>query len=258
MGDDGMSEDGVTENGVTADGVAEDDVTEGGVSDDDVNDDRLDRQLLRKLLGMWAGFALLPGIVTINQPVVLAYVVWGIGFFAALALFITIARITQTTDLWPWLVASILPWVVNLAVPATPMYIPVLVLAAGAFAARIYLRSSATDRLLHEGVDGTGVVIEVIEPKAVNAVVNNGYVRRSVRVTVERADKIKTYEAVVRDLFKVEELPTPGDRLPLRIDPEDAKRVVMVPQEKPAAEAPSTPIDDSVDEPDEGETTEAS
>ena len=243
----------MTEDGTSADGVTEGDTTEASTTEA-----RLDRPLLRKLLGMWAAFALLPGIVTINQPVVLAYVVWGIGFFAALALFITIARITQTTDLWPWLVASILPWVVNLAVPATPMYIPVLILAAGAFVAWIYLRSSATDRLLHEGVDGTGVVIEVIEPKAINAVVNNGYVRRSVRVTVERADKIKTYEAVVRDLFKVEELPSPGDRLPLRIDPEDAKRVVMVPPEKPAAEAPSTPVDESVDEPDEGETTETS
>ena len=54
-------------------------------------------------------------------------------------------------------------------------------------------------------------------------------------MTVTRADKVKTYEAVVRDLFKVEELPKPGDELPLRIDPEDAKRVVLVPPEKPVA-----------------------
>ena len=58
---------------------------------------------------------------------------------------------------------------------------------------------------------------------------NNGYVRRSVRLTVERPDKTKTYEAVLRDLFKVEELPSPGDKIALRIDPEDAKRVAAVP-----------------------------
>ena len=244
----------MSDDGTIIEGAANDGVSDEGVAEEGVTEDRLDHRLLRKLLGMWAGFALLPGIVTINQPVVLAYAVWAIGFFAALGLFITIARITQTTDLWPWLAASVLPWLINLAVPANLMYIPVFVIAVGVFVARIYLRSSAIDRLLHDGLDGTGVVIEVIEPKAISAVVNNGYVRRSVCVTVERADKIKTYEAVVRDLFKVEELPSPGDRLPLRIDPEDAKRVVMVPPEKPAAEAPST----SNDEPDEGETTETS
>jgi hypothetical protein len=211
------------------------------VTEEGLTEDRLDRRALLWLLSMWAGLVLLPGIITINQRVVLAYVVWGLGFFAALALFIAIARVTETTELWPWLVASILPWVVNLTVPNNPWYIPVLALAAGGFAAWIFVRASATDRLLHDGVEGMGVVIEVIEPKAVSAVVNNGYVRRSVRVTVERADKIKTYEAVVRDLFKVEELPSPGDRIPLRIDPEDAKHVVMVPPEKPKqpTEAPT-------------------
>lgn len=195
--------------------------------------ERLDHQRLLRLIIGWGAAALLPGIVTINQRVILAYIVWGIGFFVALGLFIVIARLTQTTELWPWMTASILPWVVNLSVPDNPMYIPVLVIAAGAFGAWIYLRSTSRDRLLHDGVEGTGTVIEVIEPKAVNAVVNNGYVRRSVRVTVTRADKVKTYEAVVRDLFKVEELPKPGDELTLRIDPEDAKRVVLVPPEKP-------------------------
>jgi len=229
-------------------------VTDDGLTEDGVTEARLERQLLRWLLAGWAGLVLLPGVITINQPVVLAYVVWGLGFFAALALFIAIARMTATTELWPWLVASILPWVVNLAVPDSPIYIPVLAAAAGGFAAWIYVRSSAVDRLLHDGLEGTGVVIEVIEPKAVSAVVNNGYVRRSVRVTVERVDKIKTYEALVRDLFKVEDLPSPGDRIPLRIDPQDAKHVVMVPPDKPAAEAPTT----SDDQPDEGPTTETS
>jgi hypothetical protein len=88
--------------------------------------------------------------------------------------------------------------------------------------------------------------------------VNNGYLRRSVRVNVERADKKKMYEAVVRDLFKVDELPSPGDRIPLRIDPEDAKRVVMVPAEKPAQEAAAIPDEAPDDQPKEDETTETS
>ena len=103
-----------------------------------------------------------------------------------------------------------------------------------------------SDRLLHEGLEGTGTVIEVVEPKAINAVVNNGYVRRSVRLTVERPDKTKTYEAVLRDLFKVGDLPLPGHRIPLRIDPEDAKRVAAVPARK--ADKPSEEPSDQ-DEP---------
>lgn len=218
-----------------------------------VPNERLDRQRLLKFVIGWGAAVLLPGIAVIGQPVILAYVVWGIGFFVALGLFIVVAQMTQTTEMWPWLVASVLPWVVNLSVPDNPMYIAVYVIAVGVFGAWIYLRASATDRLLHEGVEGTGTVIEVIEPRTVNAVVNNGYLRRSVRLTVERPDKTKTYEAVLRDLFKVDELPSPGDKIALRVDPEDATRVAAVPVDKrvnepadqPAAESATTPDDES-------------
>lgn len=207
------------------------------MTQDGVNSERLDRRRLLKLLGGWAGAVLVPGIITINQPVIIAYVVWGIGFFAALIAFIVIAQMTRTTEMWPWLVASILPWVINLSVPDNPIYVPVFFLAVGVFAAWIYLRASAADQLLHEGLAGTGTVIEVVEPKAINAVVNNGYLRRSVRLTVARPDKTKTYEAVLRDLFKVDELPSPGDKIALLIDPEDATRVMAAPVAKPAQAA---------------------
>jgi hypothetical protein len=208
---------------------------------------KLDHRHLVKLLGGWTAAVLLPGIVTINQPVLVAYVFWGLGFVAALALFIRIARITDTTDLWPWLVASILPWAVNVTVPDVPISIAVFVLAAGLFAGWIFRQASVSDRLQHAGVPGTGTVIELIEPKFAGAAVNNGYVRRSVRLTVERPDKTKTYQAVLRDLFKVEELPAPGDKIALRIDPEDATRVAAVPAAKPdeLAEPAKDPVDEN-------------
>lgn len=198
--------------------------------------ERLDRRRLLTLLGAWAVSVLLPGIFAIpwagrgmEEFQIPAYVLWGLGFIVQLGLFSIIAKTTGTTDMAPWLAASIVPWIVNLTVPDNPMYIPVLALAVGLFAAWIFLRSAAADRLLHDGVEGTGTVVEVIEPKALNVVVNNGYVRRSVRLTVQRPDKHKTYEAVLRDLFKVEELPKPGDKIALRVDPEDATRVMAVP-----------------------------
>jgi hypothetical protein len=214
---------------------------------------------LLKLLAGWAAAVLIPGSVTINQPVLVAYVFWGIGFVAALALFITIAKITDTTDLWPWLVASTLPWAVNVTVPNIPISIPVFVLAVGLFAGWIFRQASTSDRLQHVGVPGTGTVIALIEPRFTGAAVNNGYVRRSVRLRVERPDKVKTYEAVLRDLFRVEELPAPGDKIALRIDPADATRVAAVPvarPEEPAEEPTEEPTEEPAEEPaDKDETS---
>lgn len=208
---------------------------------------RLDRRRLLKLLVGWAAAAVIPGIITINQPVLIAYVFWGIGFIAAFGLFITIAQITSTTELWPWLVASILPWVIDAAVPDNPLYIPVLALVAAAFATWIYRRAINADRLQHEGVPGTGTVIELIEPRFAGASVNDGFVTRSVRVKVERPDKAMAYEAVLRDLFRVDKLPEPGDTIELQVDPQDAMRIAK--REEPTANEPAEePADETADE----------
>jgi len=258
--------DGVTDG--ETDGETEDGMTDDGAAGK-VPAERLDHRQLLNLLVIWSAAVLVPGILAIpwagrglEEFQIPAYLLWGLGFLIQLFVFTAVAKLTETTQMWAWVFISVAPWVVNLTVPDNPIWIPVFIIAVGGFAAWIFLRSSATDRLLHDGLDGTGIVIEVVEPKAINTVVNNGYVRRSVRVTVERADKIKTYEAVVRDLFKVDELPAPGDRIPLRIDPQDATRVVMVPVEKPAAEARSTSDADageaSGEGPEESETPETS
>jgi hypothetical protein len=201
--------------------------------------ERLDRNSLQKLLGAWVAAVLLPGIVTVDQPVLLAYVFWGIGFIAALVLFIRIATLTTTTELWPWLVASVLPWIVDLAAPKSLLYLLVLVPATGLFAVWIYRRASAADRLLHEGVPGTGTVIEVIEPRFAGPAVNDGFLHRSVRVSVTRPDKAMAYEAVLRDVFKVDELPKPGDTIALKVDPANA--VSIAPLNDIRADEPSEP-----------------
>ncbi|MFL6089802.1 MAG: hypothetical protein ACJ71Z_06660 [Aeromicrobium sp.] len=200
---------------------------------------RLDHRQLVTLLCLWAVAAILPGIITVNQRVLLAYAVWGVGFVAALVLFMKIAQITRTTELWPWLVASILPWVVDLTVTHSPFFVPVLMIGAGVFAWWIFRRSTIADRLLHDGVAGTGTVIEVIEPKSAGVAVNNGFLRRSIRVSVARPDKAIAYEAVLRDLFREDQLPKPGDTIDLRVDPEDAMRVMRAPTDK--AEEPDEP-----------------
>ncbi|HUQ00386.1 MAG TPA: hypothetical protein VM093_07990 [Aeromicrobium sp.] len=200
---------------------------------------RLDRRQLGILLGVWAATAVIPGIITVDRPVMLAYVVWGIGFIASLALFITIAQITKTTEMWPWLAAPVLPWVVDIAVPHSWLWIPVVVIATGAFAVWLFRGADIADRLLHEGVPGTGTVLGLVEPRFAGAVVNDGFVRRGVRLQVERPDKAKSYEAVLRDVFRADRLPQPGDTIDLQVDPKDATRVVKRPE--PATTEPTTP-----------------
>jgi hypothetical protein len=51
-----------------------------------------------------------------------------------------------------------------------------------------------------------------------NMVVNNVYVRRSLRVEVE-APGLPRYEAVITDLFEMFAIPQRGAVLPVRIDP---------------------------------------
>lgn len=211
---------------------------------------RLDRRQLGVLLSVWAATALIPGIITVDRPVLLAYVVWGIGFVASLALFITIAQITKTTEMWPWLAAPILPWVIDIAVPHSWLWIPVLALATGGFAYWMFRGADIADRLLHEGVPGTGTVLGLVEPRFTGAMVNDGFVRRSVRVRVERPDKALPYEAVLRDLFRADALPDTGDTIDLQVDPHDAMRIVKRPAPAPPeSEASEVELDEVTDEP---------
>jgi hypothetical protein len=64
--------------------------------------------------------------------------------------------------------------------------------------------------------------------------VNDGYVRRSVRVSVTRPDKAMAYEAVLRDLFRVDELPKPGDTIALQVDPANATSIAAIKAARPA------------------------
>jgi hypothetical protein len=229
---------------------------------------RLDPRQLLTLLGWWAGAVLVPGIIAIpwagrgrEEFQIPAYVLWGLGYLAQMVIFAVVAKITRTTELWAWLVASVLPWMVDLISPDNPMYISVFILAVGLFAAWIYLRSMAADRLLHDGIPGTGTVLGVIEPRFASLAVNNGYIRRSVRVSVSRPDKALEYDAVLRDLFREDELPKPGDTIELRVDPEDAMRIAWYQQ--PSAKEPAdraaveaSAETDSADDPHDSPKTE--
>lgn len=124
--------------------------------------------------------------------------------------------------LW-WFVASMMPWAVDWTLPVSPLYallwVPVTIAQAGWIA----LVVQRADSLQNHGVRATGVVLEVLKPW-VNVVINNVYIKRKLRLRIERADGVPAYEGVLKGLFMLGEIPSPGDRIPLRVDPERPQR----------------------------------
>lgn len=54
---------------------------------------------------------------------------------------------------------------------------------------------------------------------AINVVVNNVYIKRTLRLRIERSDGVPPYEAKYRGTFMLGEIPSPGSVLVLRVDP---------------------------------------
>src|SRR5262249_41701992 len=79
------------------------------------------------------------------------------------------------------------------------------------------------ESLQEHGLRATGTVLEVLEPK-MNVVINNVYIKRKVRLRIERQDGASAYEGVLNGLFMLGEIPSPGDRMPLLVDPSNPQR----------------------------------
>lgn len=61
--------------------------------------------------------------------------------------------------------------------------------------------------------------MEVVRP-LFNVVINNAYIKRTLRLCIERSDGVGPYEAKYRGTFMFGEIPSVGSTLALRVDPE--------------------------------------
>jgi hypothetical protein len=52
-----------------------------------------------------------------------------------------------------------------------------------------------------------------------NVVMNNVYIRRRLRLRIQRQDGTPAYEGILKGFFMLGEIPSVGDRLALRVDP---------------------------------------
>jgi len=143
---------------------------------------------------------------------------WIVGYLAQFGVFMWIMNLVGDQKVLWWFVASMLPWAVDWSVPSSPWFL--LPCAAVAIAVAFWIGQSTAraQSLQQRGIRATGTVLEVLKPW-MNVVINNVYIRRRLRLRIQRQDGSPAYEGILKGLFMLGEIPSVGDRLTLRVDP---------------------------------------
>lgn len=153
---------------------------------------------------------------------------WIVGYLAQFGVFMWIMSLVQSegpiwrTVLW-WFSGSLLPWALDWTPPGSLLF-PMWYAVAIGIAVWIALANRGEESFKERAVRATGEVLEVLQP-AMNVVINNVYIKRKVRLRVERSDGAPSYEALWDGLFMLGEIPSPGDRVPIIIDPQHPQRI---------------------------------
>jgi len=169
--------------------------------------------------------------------------VWIIGFVVQLFLFMAVSRqlrgVTSTMVLW--IVVSVLPFGVDWAVGINWWAEAAFVLVAVAVWGFVDLTLTRSALLQQEGIPATAVVLEVKKP-LMNVVVNNVYIKRKLRIRVERDDRAPSYEATYSDLFMLGSVPDPGDSFRVVVDPRRPERVAAADTPRSARPPAAGPV----------------
>lgn len=202
---------------------------------------------LRWLLVAWVTALVVPAVVvdlalhpSLNGTLGGAiFGIWILGYLLQFGVFMAVMRTADSQNFLAWLVASLLPWVFDWLTPALRWgFAPCVAVAVGT-ALYLYRKTDRRDALEHQGIRATGTVLEVVKPKLFNVVINNVYIRRTLRLRVQRADGAAAYEARLSGLFMLGEIPDVGDRMSLRIDPKDPQHLTSVDESAAGQEAPA-------------------
>jgi hypothetical protein len=148
------------------------------------------------------------------------FAIWIIGYLAQLGVFMAVSRKSKGNSVLGWLIASLAPWAADWSAPVAP-WAPILVLVVvAAYAGWFYSTLQRSSDLQQHGIPATGTVLEVKKP-LMNMVINNVYIRRTMRLRIERSDGAATYEAKYAGTFMFGNIPSPGDIFNLRVDPKN-------------------------------------
>ena len=176
---------------------------------------------INSLLIAWCVLLLAPGIfeafgnTTLNGTLA---AVWIVGYLVQFGVFMWIMNLVSEQKVLWWFVASLVPWAVDWTVPSSTWFLLLWTAVAIASAAWIGSVSNRASALQQRGIRATGTVLEVFKPW-MNVVVNNVYIRRRLRLRIQRQDGSPAYEGILKGLFMLGEIPSVGDRLALRVDP---------------------------------------
>ncbi len=166
------------------------------------------------------GFGRIDTSSTVSGSVIF---LWIGGYLAQFAVFLWTMNIAGEQRVLWWFVASLVPWAVDWTLPVSPLFFllwfPVLFAVAGWIA----IVARRAESLRKRGIRATGVVLEVLKPW-MNVVINKVYIKRTLRLRIEREDGVPAYEGMLKGLFMLGEIPSAGDRIPLRVDPEMPQR----------------------------------
>jgi hypothetical protein len=163
--------------------------------------------------------------------------IWIVGYICQFILFIVIGRRAPVGAGFGRLLAALVPWLADGVAPVSPWL--VLPFAATVMGYAVWLCRAVyrVDVLRRDGIPATGVVLEVIRP-ALNVVLKNDKTRRTMRVQVLHPEGSEPYEARFDGVYTVGEIPEPGDRLAVRVDPTSPTRIEQI-LDEPVVRAPS-------------------
>jgi hypothetical protein len=159
--------------------------------------------------------------------------VWIVGFLLQFAVFMVIDRKSPRDTTRGWFLAGIMPFAADWSAPASWWALVVCAAIVIGYAVLLSWQVYRLDWLRSNGVHARGVVVDVNRPWF-NSVINNVYIRRTLRLRIERPDGVRPYEVRFRGTFMIGDIPSPGATLRVLIDPAHPKHVVV--DSKPAAE----------------------
>jgi hypothetical protein len=178
------------------------------------------------LSALWCVLVIAPAVLTtslfkisINSSISGAVIgVWVIGYLAQFAVFFVIGRKTPHIPTVGWFLASIMPFAADWSAPASWWALVICAAIVVGYATWLTWSVYGFDRLMRDGVRAKAVVIEVKRP-LFNTVINDVYIRRTLRLRIERPDGTAPYEVTFKDTFMLGEIPQPGARLSVLVDP---------------------------------------
>lgn len=193
----------------------------------------MNKPLIAGLLATWCLLVMLPAWVVYfafrgvdaDTPIIGPIIaIWLVGYLLQLGTFMAATRKASRNGIGGWFLASSMPFVADWTVPVAPWSPIAAGAVVAAYSAFFYSRLERSDSLQHNGIPATGTVLEVKKP-LMNVVINSVYIRRTLRLRVERADGAPPYETKYSSTFMLGEIPHPGDVFNLRVDPRNPRHL---------------------------------